>query len=339
MEIIVPAAGLSSRFPNMRPKYLLADFKKKLMIESATKPYLNKYNVTIGVLKEHEEKYNATKHLKSYLGDSINIVVIDGLTKGPADTVYQIIKRANINENSPILIKDCDSFFNHDITFDNYVCVSKISEHEILKKLYSKSFTISNDQNIINNIIEKKVVSDTFCVGGYAFRSAKLFCDSFEKIHVDKEIFVSHIIQHCIQEGEIFTEKNVSEYIDVGTSDDWFSYNDRPVFFCDIDGTIVKAQAHGDWHIEPMIIEKNVQKLLEYYKKGSQFIFTTARPEIARKDTEKMLKNLGFEKFECIFGLQNARRIIINDYNHANPFPRAEAINIFRDSDNLEDFL
>lgn len=339
MEIIVPAAGLSSRYPNMRPKYLLADFKKKLMIESATKPYLNNFNVTIGILREHEEKYNATKNIKSYLGDSINIVIIEELTKGPADTVYQIIKKANINENSPILIKDCDSFFDHDITFDNYVCVSKISEHEVLKKLYSKSFTISNDQKIIQNIIEKKVVSDTFCVGGYAFRSAKLFCDSFEKINVNSEVFVSHIIQHCIQEGEVFTEKQITNYVDVGTSDDWFSYNDRPVIFCDIDGTIVKAQPHGDWHIMPTIIQNNVAKLLEYYHRGSQFIFTTARPEIAREHTELMLKNLGFADFQCIFGLQNARRILINDYNNANPFPRAEAINIFRDADNLGDFL
>lgn len=339
MEIIVPAAGLSSRFQNMRPKYLLADFKKKLMIESAVKPYLGKYNVTIGILKDHEERYNATKHLNAYLGDSINIVVIDELTKGPADTVYQIIKKANIEENSPILIKDCDSFFDHEVSFDNYVCISNISEHNVLKKLYAKSFTISNDQKIIQSIIEKKVVSDTFCVGGYAFRSAKIFCDAFENINVDKEVFVSHIIQYCIQNGEVFYEKTIENYVDVGTSEDWFAYNDKPVIFCDIDGTIVKAQAHGDWHIQPSIIENNVKRLLEYYKNGSQFIFTTARPEIAKEDTEKMLKSLGFDNFQCIYGLQNARRVLINDYNNANPYPRAEAINIFRDADNLGDFF
>lgn len=339
MEIIVPAAGLSSRFQNMPPKYLLADYKKKLMIESAIKPYLEEYNITIGILQEHEEKYNATKHIKAYLGDSIRIIVLEKLTKGPADTVYQLIKKANIDENSPILVKDCDSFFDHEISFDNYVCVSKISDHEILKKLYSKSFVVANDQSIIQNIIEKKVVSDTFCVGGYAFRTAGLFCKSFEKVNIDKEVFVSHVIQYCIQEGEIFNEKFVEDYIDVGTAVDWFEYNDRPVIFCDIDGTIVRAQAHGDWHLSPTIIQKNVDRLLEFYKKGAQFIFTTARPEIAKKDTEQMLRGLGFTNFQCIYGLQNARRILVNDYNYANPYPRAEAVNIFRDADNLGDFL
>jgi len=37
--------------------------------------------------------------------------------------------------------------------------------------------------------------------------------------------------------------------------------------------------------------------------------------------------------------LQNAKRILINDFNVANPFPRAEAINIERNSDTLDFYL
>ena len=37
MEIILPCAGLSSRFPNLRPKYLLTDYSGKMMIEGAIK--------------------------------------------------------------------------------------------------------------------------------------------------------------------------------------------------------------------------------------------------------------------------------------------------------------
>jgi hypothetical protein len=40
-----------------------------------------------------------------------------------------------------------------------------------------------------------------------------------------------------------------------------------------------------------------------------------------------------------IIGLQNSRRILINDFNKANPYPRAFAINIHRDKDELGDFL
>jgi hypothetical protein len=52
-----------------------------------------------------------------------------------------------------------------------------------------------------------------------------------------------------------------------------------------------------------------------------------------------MLETLGFKDFQLITGLPNAKRILINDYNEANPFPRAIAVNIKRDSDNLGDYL
>ena len=61
MEIIVPAAGLSSRFPNMKPKYLLASYDKKIMLQLALQHYIGKHNITIGILKEHQEQYNAIK--------------------------------------------------------------------------------------------------------------------------------------------------------------------------------------------------------------------------------------------------------------------------------------
>ena len=36
MEIILPAAGLSTRFPNMRPKFTLTDYKGMMMFDRDT---------------------------------------------------------------------------------------------------------------------------------------------------------------------------------------------------------------------------------------------------------------------------------------------------------------
>jgi hypothetical protein len=52
-----------------------------------------------------------------------------------------------------------------------------------------------------------------------------------------------------------------------------------------------------------------------------------------------MLESLGFKDFSLIMGLKNCKRILINDFNNANPYPRAISINIPRDSDTLESFL
>ena len=341
MEIIVPAAGLSSRFPGMKPKYLLYDYKHKMMLQRALDPYLD-CNITIGVLKEHDEKYYASDFIKHEFGDKVNIVVLDKVTNGPADTVYQILQKSNISDDQEFLIKDCDSFFDHDITQGNYVCVSDISEHEVLNKLASKSFIISNEQGIITNIIEKKVVSNKFCVGGYKFNSVGEYKNTFEKISTEKEIFVSDVISVMLQNGVVFTEKLVTEYTDVGTSQEWFKYNDRPVIFCDIDGTIVKSQSRvgvNTFDDVPIPLENNVKRLLQLQEQGAQFIFTTARKNQYFLNTDTMLQNLGFENFTLIMDLQNSKRILINDFNTANPFPRAEAINIERNSDTLDFYL
>ena len=341
MEIILPAAGLSTRFPNMRPKYTLTDYKGQMMFERAIQYYVGKYNVTIGILREHENKYNISKYIQDTYDKLVNIVVLEERTSGPADTVYQILKQANISDDMEFFIKDCDSFFDHIPTEGNYVCVSSIADHEVLKRLASKSFVISNDQGIINNIIEKKVVSDKFCVGGYKFDKVGLYKQTFEKLKSKnvKEIFVSHIIQDCLHNNHIFTEKQITNYIDVGTAEDWFEYNDRPVIFCDIDGTLVKAQAKGTYDEQPEALEENVKVMLKYQNNGSQIIFTTARPKKYDTRTREILDSLGFKEYDLISGLQNVKRILINDYNEANPHPRAIAVNLKRDTDNLKDYL
>lgn len=337
----MPAAGLSTRFPNMRPKYTLTDFTGKMMFEKALAPYIGKFHITLGILQEHEDKYNISDYVSSVYKNEITLVILKDRTLGPADTVYKILQQANIEPTCEIMIKDCDSFFDHDVSEGNYVCISNIKDHLILKRLGSKSFVISNDQGIINTIVEKQVVSGKFCVGGYKFESAELFVQIYKQLSnsYGREIFVSHIIEECLNLGYIFLEKPVYNYVDVGTADDWFEYNDKAVVFCDIDGTIVKAQHRHNFSDPPVPLANNLQKIKDMADNGCLIIFTTARPKNLYDNIYQMLKNLGFKDFQLIAGLPNTKRILINDYNEANPFPRAIAVNIKRDTDNLKDYL
>jgi hypothetical protein len=340
MEIIVPAAGLSTRFPNMRPKYTLTDFTGKMMFEKAISPFIEKHSITIGMLKEHDDKYKTSEYIRQEYGDTVRVVILENRTAGPADTVYKIIKALNLKDEE-ILIKDCDSFFDHEYREGNYVCVSDIQHHEILKRLAAKSFIISNNQGIITSIIEKQVVSNKFCVGGYKFESAELFQTAFENLSNAnvKEIFVSHVIEDCLNNKHIFNESVVDNYVDVGTAEEWFEHNDKSVLFCDIDGSIIQAQAKHEYGSAPVPLEKNLKRIKDLIADGSTIIFTTARPSKYHTEIEKMLESLGFIDFQLITGLPNTKRILINDYNEANPYPRAVAINLKRNHDNLADFL
>ena len=343
MNIIVPCAGNSTRFPGHRPKYLLYDYKSTLMLRNAVEPFVGKYPIYVGILTEHEEKFHASEHILAAIPD-VTIVYLAESTTGPADTVLQMLKE--MPNHIPFLVKDCDSFFNHDLEVPyNYVCTSKIQDHDVLKKVSSKSFVQCNKHGVITNIVEKSVVSDTFSVGGYKFLSAEEYTDAYCAVSdfiQGKEIYVSHIIQYMMSKGQTFVTNNVTDYNDVGTLEEWNFFNDKPTIFCDIDGTLIKSQARfGDnsYYQKPTVLEENFKKIKEYYDRGCQIIFVTSRPQEYSGVTTKMLTDLGFDNCLVISGLNNTARVLINDYNDVNPFPRALAYNIKRDEDNLKEIL
>ena len=339
MEIIMPCAGLSTRFPNMRPKYLLTDYSGKMMIESAIKNFLGKHKIIITILRDHDEKYKASQKLKDAFGDKVNIVVLGQPTAGPADTVYQTLMTGVVNMNSPILIKDCDGFYDADLVEGNAIYVSKLSENPDIRNAPAKSYTITNEQNIISSVVEKKIVSDSFCVGGYQFGSAATFAHAYRMLTTTwkSEIFVSNIFDYMISTGSVFVEQNTRNFIDVGTADDWFKYNDKPTYFCDIDGTIIKNQIDYYDTCEPII--ENIDKLLEKMNEGCKIIFCTARNKKYERMTRSLLHTLGFSDCELIMEVHHSKRILINDYAQSNPYPTAVAVNIPRDSDLLKDLI
>lgn len=346
MEIIVPAAGLSTRFPNTKPKYLLFDYSGTMMLKKALMPYLNdsKYNITVGILSDHEKKYNASEFILNEVSTKINIVILPNVTRGPADTVMQIIEKAKINSKEPLLVKDCDSYFSHSVSNENYVCVSDVNQHSQTSSIVSKSFILENASRIIKNIVEKTVVSDKFCVGGYNFSSVDTFKTGFLNICdlMKTEIYISHVIQWLINNGEVFISKDVQDYVDVGTIKEWNNYNNKPTIFCDIDGTIIVSQSRygeNNYNTTPTPLSNNIEVLKKHQQNGCQIIFVTSRPNEFYFQTDLMLKKLGFKNYQLITGLNNSYRILINDFNSLNPYPRAVAVNLKRDSDNLSDYL
>jgi hypothetical protein len=341
MEIIMPCAGLSTRFPNMRPKYLLSDYNNRLMIENAAKNFIGKYNVTIAILKQHNEMFNAENKLREAFGDKVKIVVLDEPTSGPADTVYQAIMNSEyfFTSVSPMLIKDCDGFYDTDLVDGNAIYVSKLSKNPDIRNAPAKSYTITNEQGIITSVVEKQIVSNSFCVGGYQFASIGEYVDTFEKLkgNATSEIFVSNIIDYMISNGAVFNEKEVENFIDVGTADDWFKFNNKPTYFCDIDGTIVKTKDFHDDPYEP--IQKNVDALLKEQARGCKLVFVTARKKKYEEYTNKILTEMGFVNYVLVMETNHSRRVLINDYANSNPFPSAVALNLKRDSDNLGDMI
>ena len=347
MILIVPMAGKSSRFPNMKPKWMHTHPSGKFMvIEAISGLNLVDFSKIIFVcLKEHEVLHGFSKGFleeieKMGLSGVTEILYLEETTKHQSQTVELAIKHFNIT--GPIFVKDSDNYFKTSFNGTNSICYYDLNLSGLIKPK-NKSYISFDDSGLINNIVEKQVISSQFCVGGYGFESAKQFVSHLQSINSNSEIYLSNVIFEMILKEEHFKGEEVSDYSDWGTLEDWDRYKrSYATLFVDIDGTLVK---NSSAHFPPYIgntspLEENLSILRKLHRTGKfQIILTTSRPEEFRQATIDQMEKLSLPYNHLIMGLLHAKRIIINDYSKSNPFKSCDSINLKRDSEDLKEIL
>jgi hypothetical protein len=344
--LILPCAGRSSRYPGVRPKWMLTLPEGEIALQRAAASLSeDEYNrIVIAVRADHEERYGCRALLKRVFGD-VDVVVLPHETRGPADTVAQTIARADVT--GAIAIKDADSFFNPSPLPDtSFVSVSDVRRSPQMTNVGAKSFAVINGEGLIVDMVEKSLSSNHVCVGLYGFADADRFIDTFDAVasaNKDGEIFVSHIISRAIRDGLVVKPHAVEGLIDVGTLDDWRRYTRaRGTIVTDIDGVVFKNHSR---YFEPLWdepdepITENIATLRAWEEGGAQIVFMTARPEEHRARTESALRQNGLNPHALIMDCRHGRRFLVNDHAGTNPAPSAVAINLERNSATLGDQL
>jgi len=335
--LIIPAAGKSSRFQNMKPKWMLTHPSGKLMIEKVVEGLsIDDYSmIYFVVLKEHCQKYEADVILKQCFHNiSHKVVILEESTNSSPETVYNCLIKENISGS--IVVKDCDCLVSYNSpNMTNFVV--GIDVNSTIKNIQQKSFILVNQDNIIQEIVEKKIVSDKICLGVYGMNSYD-FIKSFFRLNqtIGTELYFSHIISDIIDtDNKVFVEIDATEFIDWGTKEEWFSSaNLKNTYFVDIDGVmLVNTGKYGskNWYntIEP--IEQNISTIKQLSDEGHEIIFVTSRPFDALQKFKDLLNNRNIKYKTIIDSCLHSKRIIINDFAASNPFPSCLAINIPRD--------
>jgi len=348
--LIVPMAGRSSRYPNLRPKWMLSHPMTNTFMGIASILGLNLEffdKIYFVALREHQTKYKFEsgflEELSMYgLKNKSEIVFLNEQTSSQSETVCKLIEQKNIE--GFIFIKDSDGYYECKIySEDNQVAYFDLNDMDDINAR-SKSYIQLDINGVLTNIVEKHVISSTFSSGGYGFANAKEFVETYSQIYNSRdECYVSDVIFQMMLSGSKFIGLKTSNFKDWGTLDAWNKYKSQyKCLFVDIDGTLVTNSSH---QFPPYIgsgesLEDNIEVLKELYSTGKvKIILTTSRPERYRDTTVKELEERGIPYDEIVMNLPHCQRIIINDFAKSNPYPSCAAINIPRNQNNLKEFL
>ena len=347
--LIIPAAGKSSRYPNVRPKWLLTHPSGRLMIDLVldSMNYKDYGTTVITILREHCENHHADVVLKQIFGDSIKLLVLDDQTESPAETIYKTIKELKIDNQ--IVIKDSDALVKVPYSPEkNYTVGLKINDKTSVEKIQEKSFIIKNDDNLLKDILEKQIVSDIICLGIFSMSSSE-FVSAYENICTNdvykckNEIYVSHIISYLVTSQQtVFEYVEATDYVDWGTIEEWYKeINKHKTYIFDIDGVLLEncgKYGKNNWSNYFKPIENNIDVLKELSDNGNEIIFMTSRSEEYLDQFKDLMKKLNIKYKTIITSCNHSKRVIINDFSSTNPYPSCESLSIKR-NDRLTNYL
>lgn len=351
--LVLPVAGRSSRYPGMKPKWLLTHPKGNFMLtESVRGICIDKFDeILIIALESQEKEYGFCEMLTTELKKEYNleegkikIVLLDKETRNQPETVYQGIKKAGIEGS--IFIKDSDNYFLlKKIPTENFVAVIDLKNSPPLI-VANKSYVDleENDGNVIREIVEKKIISNFFCCGGYFFSNASDFIKTFEKLNEIDSLYISQLIKQMITEGYQFSSSVAENFEDWGVLEDWKKFKGNfATMFIELDGVLFLNSSR---HFKPKwgeteALRRNVSAINKLYDQGrTEIILISSRKEEFREITVNQLKKNSIKYHRLLMDLPtNCKRIIIDCFSDEKSFPSAMAHNLKMNEDSLDEFL
>ena len=266
--LIVPCLG--RRIVNGIPQYLHRHPKGKLLIERSIESiFAETYDKILIVLLENDvREYHADiiicQEIKQF---PIEIITLEKMTSGPAETVYLAIRKAGIT--GAVVVKDADNYIKiENVPKGNFVAGLDLNTWERdIHNLRNKSFLIVNEQGNLLDIIEKQVRSDVICLGLYGFNRAENFVKAYEKLndlsYPISKLYISHVISYLIgYSGRVFHYISAMEYENWGTERLWKDMQrDYTMYFIDLDNILGNdGQLSENNRKKLAVLQKNKRK-------------------------------------------------------------------------------
>ena len=287
---VIPMMGLGERFS----KVGYSEYKPMVRINSnhlikkVIDPVLEKFqSVYVICNKDIELQIRSI-----YDNSKVVIIVLNNLTKGAADTLYQASEF--LPKDKKIACLDCDTILHRsaiDKLFGDFsnAILTFIDQDKI--GIYSY-VNIDSNNNIVE-IKEKEAISTIANAGVYVFENVGVLKNScYNILSKPGELYLSRAVDDAINNGNIFKSIDITNSFDCcGTPAQLKTYSrstkSKKILCFDIDGTLVY-----DLYKNPKAIEKNVTFCNEAYKDGHEIILHTARGMLSNNGDRNKIEAL-----------------------------------------------
>ena len=227
LNILIPMAGAGTRFADagyIFPKPLI-EIDKKPMIQWVVESLNIKANYIFIIQKKHQEKYNV-KSVLQILKPNCKIIELDEITQGAACTT--LLAKKFINNDNPLIIANSDQYIEWNSAKSIYNFVTKKLDGAILtfEAIHPKwSYAKCNENNFVEEVAEKKVISNNATVGVYYWNKGSEYVKYAEQmidknIRVGKEFYVCPVFNEAIQDKKKIKIEKVNDMWGLGTPED-----------------------------------------------------------------------------------------------------------------------
>lgn len=232
LNIIIPMGGLGSRFKKdgyKMPKPLVNIFARPIIFWLIENLRIHSGDILfLAVQKRVEDEYGIVERIRNEFPEiAIKVTLLEGLTRGCAETLYMILNGMTENEiRRKTISLDCDTIYFSDVLgrfrqlrFDEGCCFNFIDEGNVPIFSYIK---FDRDTRRISYIAEKERISNYANTGAYGFASTrglrlhlKMLLD--KPLPESGEFYVSHVIQAMLRSEYKFIGLPAPDFHCVGT--------------------------------------------------------------------------------------------------------------------------
>lgn len=228
-------SGMGRRFAELgydKPKPLI-EFFGKPMIEHVLTNLGVENTFTLCVLRAH---YDADPELFDRLSkmvDRLNIVFVDQVTRGAAETC--LLAKKYIDPESPLMIANCDQMMVWDQkAFESWLAESDLdgAMFVFFKDSPAYSYVEVDDRGIAVRTAEKQVISPHATTGIYVWTKGVSFTWAAESmirkdIRVNNEFYVCPCYNENIAKGDRIGIWKPKEHWPIGTPEDLAYYIEK----------------------------------------------------------------------------------------------------------------